>query len=448
MSLFTEFMILLTVAGVIASAYVALQRLFWSPLSKFPGPTLAALTLWYEFYFDVVRGGMYIWEIKRLHDIYGPIVRISPYELHISDPDFYSEIYASNSRIRDKYSWKVKSGDSAQAMGFTVPRELHRERRQAVDRFFSIQSVAKLEDIIQEDIERLCARMEHYKQSGKVINLTDAFLALTMDIIQVYSFGESSNLVDLPNFSPEWRLTIMGIMSKTALINHCGWVAKIHLSAREKTVSRLTDEASILVMAASETTGRILAIIVFHLSRRRDILEKIREELRAVPSSTEKASSLHDLERLPYLSGAVKEGLRLHGGIVARSQRVCRNEALHYGGFTIPPGTPISTSSYFVHRNPKIFPKPSEFIPERWINHNETYSLDRYLVAFGRGTRNCVGRNLGKAELYLTVSKVIKRFDFEPFETTEDDVDIGRDWYVPQPLKSSEGVRAIVKESN
>ena len=154
-------------------------------------------------------------------------MRISPYELHVNDPHFYDEIYASSGRVRDKSAWQVKSGDSAQAMGFTVSHELHRRRRQAVDRFFSTQSVAKLEHVIQGNIDKLCSRIEEYKQAQKPINLTEAFLALTMDIIESYSFGTSSNLLDLPEFSTEWRNTITGIMSKTALLNHCGWIPTI-----------------------------------------------------------------------------------------------------------------------------------------------------------------------------------------------------------------------------
>jgi hypothetical protein len=53
------------------TAYGAVWRLYLSPLSKLPGPKLAALTLWYEFYYDVVKQGMFLWEIERLHKIYG-----------------------------------------------------------------------------------------------------------------------------------------------------------------------------------------------------------------------------------------------------------------------------------------------------------------------------------------------------------------------------------------
>lgn len=49
----------------------AVYRLYLSPLSKFPGPKLAALTLWYEFYYDVIKNGRYLWEIEKMHEKYG-----------------------------------------------------------------------------------------------------------------------------------------------------------------------------------------------------------------------------------------------------------------------------------------------------------------------------------------------------------------------------------------
>jgi hypothetical protein len=51
----------------------AVYRLYFSPLAKFPGPKLAALTLWYEFYYDVVKKGRYTWKIGELHKKYGTL---------------------------------------------------------------------------------------------------------------------------------------------------------------------------------------------------------------------------------------------------------------------------------------------------------------------------------------------------------------------------------------
>ena len=50
---------------------IALYRLFLSPIANIPGPTLAALTSWYECYYDVIKPGQYVWKIKELHAQYG-----------------------------------------------------------------------------------------------------------------------------------------------------------------------------------------------------------------------------------------------------------------------------------------------------------------------------------------------------------------------------------------
>lgn len=50
---------------------LVVYRLFWSPLAKFPGPKLAAMTAWYEFYYDAICHGKYTFEIARMHQEYG-----------------------------------------------------------------------------------------------------------------------------------------------------------------------------------------------------------------------------------------------------------------------------------------------------------------------------------------------------------------------------------------
>ena len=59
------------IGGLIALAaytiYGACWRLYLSPVAKFPCRKLAALTFWYEFYYDVVKGGAYVYEIEKMH---------------------------------------------------------------------------------------------------------------------------------------------------------------------------------------------------------------------------------------------------------------------------------------------------------------------------------------------------------------------------------------------
>ena len=86
----------------------AFYRLYLSPVASIPGPILAALTFWYEFYYDVVLHGRYGWKIAELHEQYGPIIRINPFEVHINDPEFYDEVYVGASKRKtEQWSWTV-----------------------------------------------------------------------------------------------------------------------------------------------------------------------------------------------------------------------------------------------------------------------------------------------------------------------------------------------------
>lgn len=63
--------VLTLVAIVFYTTYGVIYRLYLSPIAQFPGRKLAALTFWYEFYFDVIKRGSYVWKIQEMHDIYG-----------------------------------------------------------------------------------------------------------------------------------------------------------------------------------------------------------------------------------------------------------------------------------------------------------------------------------------------------------------------------------------
>ena len=58
-------------AIILYTLYIASYRLFLSPLAGTPGPVLAALTSWYEFYYDVILPGQYVFKIKEMHEQYG-----------------------------------------------------------------------------------------------------------------------------------------------------------------------------------------------------------------------------------------------------------------------------------------------------------------------------------------------------------------------------------------
>jgi cytochrome P450 len=87
----------------------------------------------------------------------------------------------------------------------TIDHDLHRQRRAALNPYFSTKSVARLEPTIQSEVNTLYQKLRDFSGSGKPVNLADAFTCLSADVIGAYAFGQQYRFLDRPNFAPEWR---------------------------------------------------------------------------------------------------------------------------------------------------------------------------------------------------------------------------------------------------
>lgn len=413
-------------------------RLFFHPLSKFPGPKLAACSLWYEFYYDVALEGRWAFKIREMHDEYGPIVRINPHELHIKDPEFYNDIYAIERR--NKYQWFVNMAGAPGSIFATADEGLHRMRRRPLDNFFSKKAVTDLEPLISEKVQKLIHRFAQAANIGDIVRADCAFMALTMDVICSYCFAADRKYLDHPDFGLEWKETINGAWQKGGLIrafpsmpffmryfprwlankmdpdmglflawqdsveavvkpildgeNEKDWHSIFHtlrdsdLPAEEKSLRRLCDEGEIFTGAGSETTAKALTTILYYLTIYPACMAKLKEELKNAIPDPSRLASWTQLEQLPYLSAVIQEGLRISGGITTRLPRVA-GEPLRYRDWIIPSGTPVSETIYFVLMDPTIFVEPDVFRPERWIEDGQR--LSKYQVSFNKGSRQCIG---------------------------------------------------------
>ncbi|KAF7928971.1 hypothetical protein EAE99_004715 [Botrytis elliptica] len=482
--------------------YGAIYRLCLSPIAKFPGPKLAALTSWYEIYFNIVRDGQWLWEIKRMHEEYGPIVRINPYELHINDVDYYDELYAGNTRKREKYPWFVSAGGSPGSSFETIGHDLHRLRRNAVNPFFSKRSIVAMEPLIKSKISLLSNVFQSHFTQATPINLRVVFSSLTLDVISDYCYGEAFGALTDENLAEIWSKTLSQIMSITTIVMHFPIVYKIlsclpdslagpvlghHRNSRkqvarilnhedvggrqntifhelrdssllppeEKTLRRLADDGNIMVGAGGETTAQTLAVLFYHLLDNPKMLSRVKDEIGTLGDDI----TWGRLETLPFLSAAITEALRLSSVVTSRLPRIAPNEDMKFQKWTIPAGTPTSMSYYLIHYSPEIFPSPNEFNPSRWLAESVSkdsttgdavrkHRLDKYFVPFCKGTRICLGMNLAYAELFLTTAYILKRFDLELYGTTKRDVEIKRDHFVAAPAAGSKGIRVIVTHDN
>ena len=101
-----------------------------------------------------------------------------------------------------------------------------------------------------------------------------------------------------------------------------------------------------------------------------------------------------------------------------------------------------------MHHDESIFPDSFCYRPERWLDDPKAPSgkvLSRYSLAFGKGTRVCLGMQLAYAEMELSLAALFRRFDFELFETSRKDVDVYSDAIGPAPHPDSVGPRVLIR---
>ena len=238
-------------------------------------------------------------------------------------------------------------------------------------------------------------------------------------------------------------------------------ILQSNLSESEKSVNRLKDEASIVVGAGTLTTSWALSVATFHLLASPRVLRKLKTELTSVIGvSDDHNIPLSVLDSLPYLAAVVQEALRLSYGVASRLQRVSPDKTMTFHDRTsgkdwlIPPNTPVGMTSVLIHQDESIFRDAHSFVPERWIDNPR---LDRYLVSFSKGSRQCLGINLAYAEMKICLAAIFRKFGSESvrmegdegvlelFETGVEDVEVLRDAFVPLAKEGSLGVRIRVR---
>ncbi|KAK2729306.1 cytochrome p450 [Colletotrichum kahawae] len=232
-----------------------------------------------------------------------------------------------------------------------------------------------------------------------------------------------------------------------------------NLPAEEKTEERLSGEANVFLAAGTETTATALSFCTYHLLKNPEIVAKTRAELLAVVRNPEALPDWFVLERLPHLTAVIKETLRLMYGLSSRLPRIAPDEDVLYQGTWTPPamtqavsvrhviprGYAMGMSAYLVHTDVRLFPDPAKFAPERWLlrDGRKDRRLERYLLTFSRGSRQCLGMQLAYCELYVAVAALILKVigNMRLFDTTDADVVYDFDLALGMPKRGGKGIR-------
>ncbi|ESK86458.1 benzoate 4-monooxygenase cytochrome p450 [Moniliophthora roreri MCA 2997] len=446
------------------------------PLNRFPGPVLAKWTWLYRAYYDIVVGGGWLSHLQTLHETYGPIVRVGSNELHFTDPAAYADIYSSSHKMAkdaDFYGDTFQFGLPPNVFSVTDPKA-HSEIKSLLSSYFSRKGVLKLESVIQERIDKLISQLvKNHKNSPT--NMNHAFRSVTLDVITMYTLRTILDTTSFPSFEhpailaienaiamawvfrhlktlgkvaqklPQWLAVLVAPSSKPlfkmqedlgelvdialqdahkydadsefdqnvfhTVINNSRVEGKLKNSNRVAK-GYLVSEGINLRVAGSDTVGNACTTGARCLVRDDRVRAKLVEELEAAWPDKENPMPLERLEKLPYLTAVIKESLRLSHGVVSPMNRVVPDTGAVIAGQSVPSGTIVSIANPFVHMNADIFPDPTQFRPERWLEDKE-HSLDKYLVSFGKGPRACLGINLAWSELSMIMGNVFRKLEFK-----------------------------------
>jgi cytochrome P450 len=174
------------------------------------------------------------------------------------------------------------------------------------------------------------------------------------------------------------------------------------LLAEDQEGARLTDqevrdELLTLLLAGHETTATGLAW-TFDL-------------LLHSPRVLETASRREDR----YLDAVVKEALRIRP-VIPGIGRVVREQPFRLNGYEVPPGIEINPSIRTIHRRADLYPRPSEFTPERFLADDapDTYTW----IPFGGGTRRCLGASFALMEMRIVLARILERAQLRAVDTS------------------------------
>ncbi|KAM3929693.1 cytochrome P450 11B, mitochondrial-like [Leptodactylus fuscus] len=162
-----------------------------------------------------------------------------------------------------------------------------------------------------------------------------------------------------------------------------------------------------LMAGGVDTTAMPLLFTLFELARNPAVQRELRGEIHKAEAQSPK--DLNQLLNLmPLLKGAIKETLRLYPVGITVQRHLTKDTTLH--NYHIPAGTLVQVGLYPMGRSSQIFADPLRYDPSRWMRRDDT---NFKALAFGFGSRQCIGRRIAESEIMLFLIHMLKNFQID-----------------------------------
>ncbi|KAL1966197.1 hypothetical protein VTN77DRAFT_4749 [Rasamsonia byssochlamydoides] len=431
---------------------VLVYRIFFHPLNHFPGPFGAKLSKFWSLSQVVKSKSRWYRVCVDLHRKYGDYVRTGPNELVIRDPAALAPLLGVRNKRGPFYGATQKSLHTNQ------DPEFHKQRRKVWDMAFK-QTLTDYGPRIEEFTDALLARLD--KVTGKEVLVNEFCLHYVYDVMSGVGFGSETRFIECESsdFANNLLAQIQGGIAAIAFLAHVPWMLTIaesltflggpmklfrEWSAEQAKKRRLTtnprpdimghlleqtpDDAEgralldadsrLIIGAGSDTTGSALTVLFMLLAYYRSYQERVREEV-----EQSFADNTYTCARPQMLLDAmINEALRLAPPILFNLQRYPPKGGIKIGDVYIPEGTVCCIGAYQLHHDPRNFPQPDDFIPERWTSRPELVANKNAFVPFTMGPYMCPGRSIAMMEMRSVIARTVQKYDISFPQGTDFDI--------------------------
>jgi cytochrome P450 len=161
----------------------------------------------------------------------------------------------------------------------------------------------------------------------------------------------------------------------------------------------IKDIAGMLYSAAMDTSNSVLETFVLAMVRNPDVYRKAQAEIDLVVGR-DRLPELSDRDSLPYIEAITVEIFRWHPPVPIVSHSNMEDDV--YRGYHIPKGSTVMVNIWAMSQDPRVYPDPHLFMPERFIG--KTNLPDSRDMIFGYGRRECPGRQFADSNVWLAIA--------------------------------------------
>ncbi|MCJ1384126.1 hypothetical protein MMC17_007242 [Xylographa soralifera] len=446
----------------------AVYSVCFHPLKKFPGPPLAAAS-YLPYALHLADGTFSVW-VKDLHQQYkSEVVRLSPKDLSFIGASAWKDIsgYRTGHRPFDRdvavYGKPVNGVDTL----LTADRLDHPRMRRVLDHAFSSRALKEQDSLILSTVDKFiqCLYRQASQPSTEIVDMAKWFNWMSFDLIGDLAFGESFNCLE-DQVNHPWVQMIFGNLQGIVYLNACSRFSlfasmlpylipsrikkmidehwQLTLSMLRRRIDRGTTRrdfvspilenntgkglregemeanASLFMMAGSDSIAASLAGATWYLLKNQDVLEKLRHEIDEYVQEHGEIT-IRQVDQLPYLAAVVNEAWRIYPVALAGQASIVPAGGDTVSGYWIPGNTGVSMNQYAVYRSSTNFAEPDTFAPARWLG-DPRFAADKKEAfhPFSMGPRNCIAKTLGVSVTRFTLASLVRHFDLELSPETDE----------------------------